>query len=269
MGFAQAIILGIVQGLTEFLPISSSGHLVIFQSIMRLSGENLVFDVAVHLGTLLTVITFYFGVVKRVFVDLVGFRRHRKITAGVRLFALVFVGSIPTALIGFALKDYFELMFSSRQTVGFFLCLTGIILFLTRSKKAKMSLSQAKDLNFVYQITFRQALVIGTAQGLAIAPGISRSGTTISTAILLGIEPAAAALFSFILAVPAILGAVLLQFGDLSVWGSSWEILGVGVVTAYLSGLLGLWGVLYFVQRSRLEYFSYYLWCAGLAAFFI
>lgn len=268
MSVFQSIILGIVQGLTEFLPVSSSGHLVVFQDLLGVVSHSLAFDVAVHIGTLLSIFTIYRNLMLRLIKGLVAVSKTRAWTPESRLMFLVFVGSIPTALIGFGLKDMFEQLFNSIQAVSIFFLVTGGLLFLTRFADSEPgpALQDSKNVNLdsVFQISVFKALVIGFSQGLAIAPGISRAGTTIATGMLLGIPRNLAAMFSFILSVPAILGAGLLEFKDIT-WTSEVAVpMAVGLVTAYLFGLIGLWAVLKVVRQGRLEVFCIYLWVLGI-----
>jgi undecaprenyl-diphosphatase len=260
----QSIILGIIQGLTEFLPVSSSGHLVIFQKLLGLKEHSLIFDISVHLGTLLSIVTVYFGIIKQIFTDVFTAVVKKDKNYGFSFFLMMIVASIPTAIIGFSLKDVFESLFSSTLAVGIFFIITGIILkFTQRTSDDSVSVSFT-DMEGLQKITFRQALTIGVAQGAAIAPGISRSGSTIACGLFVGLNRKTAALFSFLISVPAILGASLLQFKDISAWQEGFaQVLIVGGVSAYLSGLGGLWFVLKFVKKGRLEVFSYYLWALG------
>lgn len=273
MGIIEAIFLGILQGLTEFLPVSSSGHLVILQELLNFHDSGVVFEVAVHIGTLLSILTVYFKILKSYSKDLFYGLKLRKMTPSLRLTTLLIIGSLPTAIIGFTLKDTFEKLFESPTAVGISLCITGVILFVSKFKVSKEDKSQfgVIDLTMVERITALQAFLMGLAQGCAITPGISRSGATISAGILTGIEKNTAAAFSFILSVPAVLGAALLQLKDLQTF--EWQylmVLVVGMVSSYLSGIIGLLLVLKVVKRGRLEVFSYYLWIVGpLTVYFL
>lgn len=269
MSVFQSIILGIVQGLTEFLPVSSSGHLVVFQDLLGLVSHSLAFDIAVHIGTLLSILTIYRTLVWRLLKGVVAVGKTRKWTAESRLVFLVIIGSIPTAIIGFGLKDTFEQLFNSLQAVAIFFLVTGGLLFATRFAKSDPgpSLQSSKNVNLdsVFEISIFKALVIGFSQGLAIAPGISRAGTTIAAGMLLGLPRNLAAMFSFILSIPAILGAGLLEFKDVS-WTPEVVLpMCVGLITAYLFGLIGLWAVLKVVRQGRLEVFCIYLWILGIS----
>lgn len=267
MSLFQSIFLGIVQGLTEFLPVSSSGHLVIFQHFLDVDEASLAFDVAVHVGTLLSIFTVYRVLLFKVVQAGFQFTKDRIWTPEVHLIYFVILGSIPTAIMGFGLKDFFESLFANLDAVAFFLLLTGMILFFTRFSKTEtgpsMDALHSGRLQQFSGLNFKKALLIGIAQGFAIAPGISRSGATIATGILLGVPRNEAAMFSFVLSIPAILGAGLLEFKDVT-WTAQVAVpMVTGLISAYLFGLLGLWLVLRVVNKGRLEVFSVYLWLLG------
>ncbi|MCB9025670.1 MAG: undecaprenyl-diphosphate phosphatase [Bdellovibrionaceae bacterium] len=266
MGFFEAILLGIVQGFTEFLPVSSSGHLVILQEILHLKDHGVVMEVAVHVGTVLSILTVYFKMLKAYASDLSVGIVKRKFTSSLRLTALLIFASLPTALMGLLLKDTFERLFESPRAVGISLCITGGILFITKFKSGKNQVNTLGviDLTIAERITFAQAFIMGMAQGCAITPGISRSGSTIATGILSGIEKNTAATFSFILSIPAVLGAAFLQLKDLQSFDLHYlYVLAFGVLSSYIAGILGLLLVIRVVKKGRLELFSYYLWVVG------
>ncbi|MBT4760508.1 MAG: undecaprenyl-diphosphate phosphatase [Bdellovibrionaceae bacterium] len=265
MEIFQSIILGIVQGLTEFLPVSSSGHLVVFQKLLALKEHSLIFDIAVHLGTLLSIFTLYHKPITTIFSSFFKSLKSRSLNEGSYFLMMMVVASVPTAIIGFSLKDLFEQLFSSLLWVGVFFIVTGIVLKLTQKKSMSSESMSFTDFKDIQKISFKQALLIGLAQGAAIAPGISRAGSTIAMGILSGLDRKTAALFSFLISVPAILGASLLQFKDVTSWdGDFLTVLLIGGASSYVSGLFGLWFLLKFVKKGRLEVFSYYLWLLGL-----
>jgi len=220
MTILQAIFLGIVQGLTEFLPISSSGHLTIMQYVLGIP-PDIPFDITVHLATLLAVVIYFWSDIielfKGFFLGLVQLFKKDKNGLAANLYfrfsLLIIVATIPTALMGLFFKDFFEGLFSSLFAVGGFLLVTGLIIILAERVKRG-----DKDLG---KISFVDALIVGAAQGCAIAPGLSRSGTTISAALFRGLNRKLAARFSFIVALPAIFGAFLLQFKGVVGQGSS------------------------------------------------
>lgn len=262
----QSILLGIVQGLTEFLPVSSSGHLVIFQKLLGVKDHSIAFDVAAHLGTLFTIFTVYFKTIKKVILELVRFPIHRKVTEEIWLSWLVIAASIPTAIIGLSFKDHFESLFSNIFAVGVALIVTGGLLYLTKTISNDDDIKDLNDLTPITKIKTWQAFVIGLAQSFAITPGISRSGSTIVAGLFVKLDRNTAALFSFMISIPAVLGAGVLQLKDIQVWDQgTMQSLGAGFLTAYLSGLVGLLGILHFVKRGRLQLFSVYLWVVGVS----
>ncbi len=260
----QALVLGIVQGLTEFLPISSSGHLVIIQQLFGLqaSGEELLgFDLALHFGTLLSVVAVFYKDIGDMIAGCfrVVTRRGVKNDAGAHLAWLVIVGTIPAVVIALAFADFFRSLFDSAFTAGLMLLVTGAILFVTRF--VKRSDRSQKDLRA------HDAILVGCAQALAILPGISRSGTTISAGLFRNWDRKLAARFSFLLAVPAILGGIVFELENLSQWSvTALGPLIIGVVAAAISGYIAIHWLLRVVQRGNLSHFAYYCWAVGLAA---
>ena len=239
------LLLGLVQGLTEFLPVSSSGHLVIFQSLLNVP-ESIAFDTVVHLATGLAVILYFWQEIISLF------------TTQRKMLWLLIVATIPTGLMGFLLKDYFEAMFSSTAAVGFFLILTAVFIFLGEWL--------GKGRRGLREMGIFDALFIGVAQGCAIAPGLSRSGTTISASLGRNFERSFAAKFSFLLSIPAILGAGLLQSkaivkaGTLGIGGAP---LAIGFVAAFISGLLAIKIFMAIIQRVSIRVFAYYCLVVG------
>lgn len=253
----QAAILGFVQGLTEFLPVSSSGHLVLLQHLMGYREPELLFDVSVHVGTLFAVLMVFRN-------DLYGMLRglwahDDDARQGRRLLLLVIVGSIPTGIIGLTFKDTFETFFSSTTVVGIALMCTGLLLFATHLVK--------QTARGIEQTGWGRALIIGVAQGMAITPGISRSGATIAAGLLLGVNREVAARFSFVLSVPAILGALALQINDLEAPAqTNWTPIILGALVAAVSGYIALKLLLKLVRGGRLHWFAYYCWALGITA---
>lgn len=245
-----------IQGLTEFLPISSSGHLVFFQSFWELKEPPLFFDVMLHFATLLAVLLFFRkDVLTLIQGSLHIVIRRKSSREGKTLLLWVFLACLPTGLIGFLFKDWFELLFSKPRMVGFMFLLTGFSLWLTRWTKPKGR--PLKEMRWI------DALLIGMAQGMAIIPGISRSGATISMALLCGLERELSGRFSFLISIPAILGAMLLEWNKM---GSSpeWVTLMVGMVTALGIGLFSLTLLMKVIRIGKISNFSYY--CFGMGA---
>ena len=253
-----ALLLGILQGLTEFLPVSSSGHLVLFQQFLDVVGDDVAFDLILHLGTLIPVLWFYRQNFVTMFRDIVQGEGAFFSRPGTRLLCLLAVASVPTAMIGLGLKDTFESLFSNPSALVVTFSITGILLLL--SGRAKLGTTT------VGGIRWRDAIILGIAQGLAITPGISRSGTTITVALLLGIEREAAARFSFLMSVPAILGAVALKASEASFSGMDSAQLGVGAIAAMVSGYFALVMLVHVVKNGKFQHFAWYCFFAAAVA---
>jgi undecaprenyl-diphosphatase len=271
MTACEAIILGVIQGLTEFLPVSSSGHLVLFQKMFGMKHAELFFDVAVHLGTLVAVIVVFRLEIKKIIKALVQliFLAGPKITIlqkvesdpQLKMALLIVIGSIPTAILGFLFAGIADRLFTSGLNTGLMLIVTGLLLWLTRQKVASKEQAQSN------RLTPKNALIIGTVQGLAIIPGISRSGSTISIGLMLGIDREIAARYSFLLSIPAIVGAGLLSFKDgLFQTDLAIETALLGALTAALVGCAALKALLQMVKKGRLHVFAPYCWLVGILA---
>jgi undecaprenyl-diphosphatase len=251
MNLIEAIILGLVQGLTEFLPVSSSGHLVIFQDFLGMNQPGVTLEVILHFGTLLSVL-FVFG---RDFLDLLRFPKDAEQR---RFLLLLLVGLIPTALMAFLLGDYMELLFNSPLAVGMMLLVTGGLLkLLTVFTGGKKDITGMK---------YQDALWVGLLQGVAIIPGISRSGSTITAAVWRGLDQATAVRYSFMLAAPVIFGATLLEVKDLLAAGIERALLVnylAGGLVAFLAGIFAIKTFIRLLQRHKFHYFAYYCWAAG------
>ena len=248
------VVLAVVQGLTEFLPVSSSGHLAILQVLWRVPLPGLLFDVLVHLGTLLSVLWVFR---RRWWLIL---QAPLKRDEHLRLLLLVIVGTAPTALLGILLNRWIEQAFGSLLVVGVDLLLSGGLLLLAeRRQQGRRGLGE---------MTLWDALLIGTMQGIAILPGISRSGFTIGMGLLLGLKRSLAAEFSFLLAAPAILGATILKGLEALQSPAAHR----GLVLPYLLGtviaaVIGIWAIRYLLrvlQRGKLNPFAYYCGAVGL-----
>lgn len=269
MTVLEAILFGIVQGVTEFLPVSSSGHLALLHFFFGRTPESLTFDIAVHLGTALSVVVVYRKILSGIIKELLNFVTTGTKSKGSQLAVLVLAGSIPAGLIGVFFKAEIEQLFSNIYVVVFGFIFTGLILFLTRFRQQSGELGQ----NFLSyddntKITLQQAIGVGVSQALAILPGISRSGSTIATGVLSGLSRKDAALFSFLLAVPAISGAGLLEAFKLQSFTSAQlGVLLAGFITSFVVGYFSLKLLLRFVQKGRVHLFSYYLW--ALAVFLL
>ncbi|MCX8118776.1 MAG: undecaprenyl-diphosphate phosphatase [Desulfobacterota bacterium] len=255
MTFFEAAFLGIVQGLTEFFPISSSGHLVFFQSLFGMKEPHLFFDVMVHFGTLLAVVLYFRNDLQILLVQTgSALLKKRKGGPGTRLFALIAVATLPTGLMGVLLKDRIEPLFIQPKWAAGMLLITGAMLFLTRwfqnGKKG------ATEMRWV------DAVLIGTAQGIALLPGISRSGATIAAGLFLGLNREWAGRFSFLLSIPAILGATVLELREVNSF-AEFQAASVAAGIAFLTGLLALAFLMRVIRFGKLSLFSYYCWGIG------
>ena len=259
MSLLDAIILGLVQGLTEFLPVSSSGHLVLSQKLLGVEEQGLTFEVMVHFGTLLSVMIYFWKQLWNMLLSILP--PFRKELAKEReMILLLAIASVPAAVVGFSpLKDVFEGTYEKPAVVGLLLMLTGGILFLPRliAKRQKDSAD----------VGFKSALIMGIGQAFAILPGISRSGSTIVSGMMAGAKSSTAAEFSFLMAIPAIAAAAFLELGHLPKEGGQLTTYIVGTAVAFLSGLIAIYTVLAAIRRGRFEYFGIYCLVAGLIAF--
>jgi undecaprenyl-diphosphatase len=250
--------LGLLQGLTEFLPVSSSGHLVLFQQFVEVTGDDVLFDLILHLGTLLPVLWFYRRDVAVLFRDPLFGEGPFLERPGVRLAGLLLLATLPTGLIGILLEDLFEALFATPAALALTFAITGTLLLLSgRFGGGTTELGG---------MTWWHALLIGIAQGMAITPGISRSGTTIVVAMFLGLHPVFAARFSFLMSVPAILGAVVLKLDDVEAAAPDPWALGIGGLTALASGYAALVLLVLVIKRRRLAGFAPYAYLAAVVA---
>lgn len=266
VGIGIIILLAVIQGITEFFPISSSGHLVIAETLLGMRGgaarPGVILEVAVHVGTLGAVLIFYRKKVLelcKALVSLIVSGKRGALThpGETRYIGLVIIATIPAALIGGLFSAKVESVFNSAAATSLLFVATGIYLLLSRRPAARWSL------------TWRSALVIGLAQAVAILPGCSRSGWTITTALLLGIGFEQAAEFSFIISIPAILGALVLELAKehAAISSSAAVHLLVGVVVALLSGLVALKLLIGILTRGAYHRFAYYLLPVGVVLF--
>lgn len=259
-----SLLLGVLQGLTEFLPVSSSGHLVIAQHFLPGFGEaNLLFDTIVHCGTLIAVVVYFRKIIITLLRDaalsLKSLRINATETAGesVRYCYFLAVATLPAGVVGGFAKDSIESLFSSPMAAASCLIVTGIILAIS-------DVLRRPEGTLTKKLTTSSALLIGVAQAFAITPGISRSGSTIAVALMLGLGSTEAATFSFLLSIPAIAGALVLQLPDFLELAASES----GVLTPYLigfssalvSGYAAVTFLLRFVKRHKLLWFSIYCW---------
>jgi len=260
MDWLEALILGIVQGITEFLPVSSSGHLELGKIMMGIetldedSPFGITFNVVLHLATVLSTWVVFRKEIAEIFKGLLQFEANESFWFSVK----IVISMIPAAIIGLLFEDYIDDTFSGNaMLVGFMLWLTGLLLFL--ADQAKVTDRKVSRLN---------ALVIGISQAIALLPGVSRSGATISTSVLLKIDKERAARFSFLMVMPLILAKVAkdLLEGELALGGDVLLPMGVGFIAAFVVGLLACQLMLEIVKKGKLVYFSVYCFIVGSVA---
>lgn len=261
MDSLQAVILGAVQGLTEFLPISSSAHLVLVPWALRWESPGLLFDTVLHWGTLLAVVVYFWAdlwSLARAWVDSIA--RRKVDTPQAWLVWLILLATVPAAVIGYLFGDFFEGLFSAPSAVSGFLLVTGLIL-----AAAEWAYPRTRKVD---TLRLGDAVIVGLAQAAAIAPGLSRSGLTIAAGIFRGLGRESAARFSFLLSVPIILGAGLSQMvhAVATPGATAWFPLVLGFASAAISGYLAIHFLLGFVRRRRFWPFAAYCWAVGLAA---
>lgn len=257
MDTIDAIILGIIQGLTEFLPVSSSGHLELGKAILgdnSIPEESLLFTVVLHFATALSTIVVFRKDVWDIIKGLFQFKWNEEAQFSLK----IVLSMIPAALVGFLLEDFMEVFFDGAIIiVGIMLIITAVLLYL-----ADMARTTEKE------VSYRSAFVIGMAQMVAMLPGISRSGATISTSVLLGIDKTKSARFSFLMVVPLILGKVAKDIlsGEISSESTQIGAMGAGFVAAFIAGMAACTWMIKLVRQSKLTYFAIYCLIIGLIA---
>ena len=248
----RTIILGAIQGLTEWLPISSTGHLKITEHFLDLK-VPILFDVILHIGTLIVVLVFFRKDIKNILSALL--RLDFKTEYG-KLIPLIIVGTIPTALIGLVFGEFIEGVFQSLLPIATAFILCGVVLYSAKTGKEKTE-----------NISYLAALIIGVAQGIAIIPGISRSGATIAAALLLGIKRERAFKFSFLISIPAIIGALgftlYTQFNELTTVGLGWTEVLAGMAVAMFVGYFALKLLWKILVKKKFHFFALYCWLLG------
>ncbi|NQV29769.1 MAG: undecaprenyl-diphosphatase UppP [Candidatus Marinimicrobia bacterium] len=265
MSALSAAILAVIQGLTEFLPVSSSGHLVLGEALLgtHAFGNSIAFELVVHLGTFLAVLVVFWkdimNLLQVFFIHLLkpqNWREAYKENADFKLTIHMIVGMLPAGVVGLLLRDQISELFSSPFMVSIALLFTGAMLLSTK-------FFPKSD----HAIDLKRALLIGMAQALALIPGISRSGSTITMALGLGIKQEQAARFSFIMVLPLIIAATLLEFKDLletGITSSDYAILGIGLVISFAVGIVSLNWLLKLLRGGKFHYFAWY--CFTIAA---
>lgn len=260
MDVIDAIILGIIQGLTEFLPVSSSGHLELGKAILgdnTLPEESLLFTVVLHFATALSTMVVF----RKDILELIKGALKFKWNDDLQFISKIVISMIPAAVIGYTYESQFAELFGGNiKLVGFMLIITALLLYLA---------DKAKDTN--KKVSFNNAFVIGISQAIAMLPGISRSGATISTSVLLGNDKTKAARFSFLMVVPLIFGKIAKDIisGDISTDNHNITALSIGFIAAFISGLFACTWMISLVKKSKLSYFAIYCVIVGIIAIII
>lgn len=289
MSLIQAIIMGIIQGIAEFLPISSSGHLALMKHVLKIELDTgMLFDVLLHLGTLIAIFIVYWKDIQELFMEglkLVGdfilnvgilikniFAKEKSDYKNIidtpyrRFVILVIISTIPTGVLGYVFKDKVELAAETLIIPGIALILTAILLY--TSDKIKEGKKSEKS------TTYKDSIILGITQGIAVIPGLSRSGTTITTGLFLGLDKEFAVKYSFIMSIPAVLGAGLLEVKDLIKISNSAAPISntqllyyfIGTAISAIVGYISIKAMLYLVKDKKFKYFSYYCFIVGVIA---
>ena len=257
MNYFEAIILGIIQGLTEFLPVSSSGHLELAKVILgdnSIPQESLTFTVVVHFATALSTLVIFKDDIFQIFKGLFQFKWNEEFQFSLK----IIVSMLPAVFVGLVFEEEFERFFGGEiLLVGFMLIITSLLLLFA---------DRAKDTT--KKVSFFNAIIIGISQALAILPGISRSGATISTSVLLGVDREQAARFSFLMVVPLIFGKIGKDVlsGSIDFQSAQIGVLGVGFVASFIAGLFACKWMITIVKKSKLSYFALYCFIIGVLA---
>lgn len=271
MGYIEAIILGLVQGLSEFLPISSSGHLALLENLFEIKEDSVIFfAVLLHIGTLVSIFIVYhediYALIKELFLlfkDIFTGKGLRIEERPIRkLGIMIIVSSIPTAIMGLLFSDYIDRIFGSLTVISICWIITGFILLF--SEKLNNNKKEIEGMKY------RNAFFVGICQGLAIMPGISRSGSTIVGSLVTGLKREFAVEFAFLISIPAILGSAILEFPKAIKAGIEPSTIGpmiVGFLVAAISGYFAITTMIRIVSKHRMRYFSYYVWILGLGTF--
>ncbi len=251
MSYFDAIILGVVQGLTEFLPVSSSGHLVMAQTLLGVPAPGVFLEVALHVATLLSVMVVYRAKLLELLIGAL-----RREAGAIHYIGMLVLATVPVAVIGFFFRDPIEAAFDTPYVTGFMLLATGVILWSTTWGSRDRAITEPRT---------GQAVAMGLAQCLALLPGISRSGTTIATGLWLRLDGVRAAEFSFLMSLPAIAGAAILQVADIQGGVALDGPLLAAFLTALVAGVVAIKSLVWLVRRQVFHHFAWYVWAVGLA----
>ena len=269
MSYLEAIILGIVQGLTEFLPVSSSGHLLMLQHFFGIDSSSvLIFTLLLHVGTLVSVFFCYWNdivdLVKELFLTIADLVRGKGLRLDERpirkLGVMMIIATIPTGIIGAAFNDAFESFYSTLLPTGVGLIITGFLLWISEMKR--------NNTIGIEEMSWKNAVLIGTMQGVAICPGVSRSGSTLFGGLATGLERDFAVRFAFLISIPSILGSLLFEGGSDSMSQVASTGMGpviAGCIAAAVSGVIAIKTMITVVRKLSLKYFSVYVWVVGAA----
>jgi len=267
MTYIEAIVLGLVQGLAEFLPISSSGHLALLQQFFGIEEDNvLLFAVLLHVGTLISVFLVYWKDIWELIVELCITIKDIFTGKGLRieerpvrkLGVMIIIATIPTGIIGIFFNDFFDSLYNSVVPIGIGLLITGCLLILAEKRN-----NATKRIG---EMRYLDAFIVGTVQGIAICPGISRSGSTLFGSLMCNLDREFAVKFVFLMSIPSILGSAVLETPAALEQGMNMADFGpvvVGMIVAAVSGLAAIKGMIKIVSNKKLSYFSYYVWILG------
>ena len=259
MKLLELIVLGVIQGLTEFLPISSDGHLALAERWFGIEEGNLAITVALHAGTLFAVILYFRRDIERILRTLPAVVRGTAAEPDRRLLIALLVGSVPTAALGLLLKDATERLSHSLWAIGGFLLFSGAWNWVIVARSRNPGVGRG-----VEALRSGDAIAIGVVQGLAVLPGLSRSASTIGMGVALGLTRDAAARYSFLLSLPAVAGALFLQAKDIHALPSDHYVpVLVGTVVSFVVGLAALWALFAMLRRGRFDVFAWYCWALG------
>lgn len=270
MSTLQAVLMGIIQGLTEFLPVSSSGHLVLISSLYKAvaghefliaNGEEVFFDIMLHVGTLFAVFIYFWKDLIKIIKEFINALKTKDFSSmEAKLPIYLVVGTFFTVLVAYPLKDIAEKLVTTPSIVGVFLILTGFVLFFSEKISSNKLLGD--------KITIKNAIIIGLAQGIAAFPGMSRSGMTISAGLLSGLDRVTSARYSFLLSILIILGTSIfypiLEFDGGQMLAFNWKSIIVGFFISLVVGYFCIKYFLKFLNKHSMKAFAYYCWIAGL-----
>lgn len=261
MTIIQSVVLGILQGVGEFLPISSSAHLILVPYLLGWGESSLAFDIALHFGTLLAVLVIYFGQWWKLFMGAIKNITKKENNVEGKMFWYLVIATIPAALVGFLLDDIIEGYFRNQiWLIALFLALMGVLIYAGDRWASKHYIK--KEISFE-KISLKQALLIGCSQAFAVFPGFSRSGTTILAGRLMGLSKEAITKFTFLLSVPIIAGATILKIGELEF---TTEVI-IGIITSFVVGIISIKFLLNYIKKHDFSVFAFYRIVVAIAIY--